>query len=111
MKLYFPEKFNDYSAIDYFDNLQKKTQLLMKSLLGISFDKSIQENVDEYFDLMLKPKYLINDKKNEVILFEKAVEKTHTVMEDNSIENSKLLNVFEFYSKIEFLENKFKTNK
>jgi len=61
--------------------------------------------------LLLKPKYLINDKKNEVVNLEKSFEKTFTLLEDNGIINSKLLTLFEFYSKIEFLEIKFKSNK
>lgn len=101
-------KFDDSSTRNYFDNLISKTRLTLKEMLGQPVNQDEKANVEDYFDSVMKPKYLLNNKNNEVVLMEKMFEETCSVLQDNGIQNPKSLSVLEFYSKIEFLELKFK---
>ena len=94
---------------NYFDNLLSRTQIVLKKILGIDVAKMDEERVEGYFEIAMKPKYLIQNKMNEVISMEKSFEATCAVLEDNGISNPKRLTIFEFFSKVEFLETKFKT--
>ena len=80
----------------------------LRELKGEFVDRALKDDVEEFFAKTMRPRYLMQNKMNEVIEMEKSFEQSCSVLQDNGIQNPKALNVFEFYSKIEFLETKLK---
>lgn len=105
LEIYFPSYFG--SDIGYIDKLREMYLYRIEKALGIKgADKSLGA-VYEYFLEVNKPKVFNPfDERSVLINSEKEFEEVCYSMEESGVTDVKESTVFEFYSKLQYLERK-----
>jgi hypothetical protein len=104
LTIFFPALFG--TDIQYLDRTREHELLLNRQALGEPVDQLLV-NVADYFLRMQKPQVFNPFDENCILIQnDKSFEEVCNSMEDNGIQNVKSLTVFEFYSKLIFLEKK-----
>jgi hypothetical protein len=112
LQLYYPQLFDDSSVKEYYDELRKRTSLVLDSIInGESFEK---ENEIEKITISLitynKPT-IFSGSKNAEIEYNKSFENMCLLISQNLHLDPKKFTVLEFYSSFERVKEILKPNK
>ena len=114
MKLQFPERFGDEHELEFFSRLKQMIELDLGDIIDpaqAARNVNAHKSIADYFHLLTLPRiFTPNSKHNHVVAMDNTFEDVCCVMEDNGVARAKAFTVFEFFSRINFYERKFKNN-
>lgn len=106
----FPELFNDRALIEYYARWVRRTLCLIGTVLrNENHEQEIRE-ISEWMLMHATPgNYDSRDPGNEESSQERSFENLCVLMQDNGVGNPKGETVYAFYTRIQYLNKKFKT--
>jgi len=110
LKLFFPEKYDNLNELLYFQQLKRKVEIQLKRIIQQKPELYEAQliTVEKYFLSLETPKELRAIKGNVMIEHINYFELLCTLLEENGISKPKELTVFEFMSRVNYIELKFK---
>jgi hypothetical protein len=113
LSLFFPEKYSSVNELMYFQQLKRKVEIQLRRLIlrKPSFLDEQMLSVEKYFLSLDAPKQMRPVKGNAIVEQMQYFELLCTLLEENNVHRPKELTVFEFMSRINHLEKKFKNSK
>lgn len=112
LQLYFPAVFDDASVKEFFDELKKRTLLILNSIIHGSTPESEKE-IEQLTIAMItynKP-HVFTGTENEEIQHDKNFDNMCLLISKNVNINPKTCNVFEFYNSFEYVKELLKPKK
>ena len=113
LKLFFPNKYSQVNDLLYFQQLKTKIEIQLNRLIkrNPALYEAQMLTVEKYFLQLDYPKEMRAIKGNAIVEQLNYFELLCTLLEENGISKPKELTLFEFMSKINYLEEKFNRNK
>lgn len=112
LQLYFPKAFDDASIKEYYDDLKKRTMLMLKSIIEGETDET-QKEIDRITVLLItynKP-YLFSGTDNAEIQHDKNYHNMCLMISEYVKTDPKDFTVFEYYNAFEYVKEKLKPTK
>lgn len=104
---YFPNRFDDVTVKEYFDNLRQKSLLILGEIIRGEKNEAVIDKIDTYLLELTKPA-IFYGKDNAEIKYNKSYEEMCSFLIEKGYKTPKKMTVLEYYSAFDFIQKQLK---